>query len=259
MYPAEHFGDTQSRQDHRDYAYLMRSQERRPNGILGRMEYLITDNPGQQDTRPALVAENPPPATTRKNTQNRRSEPVTDISSKNTNTKNTSSKNTSPTPLPSPSDPAGPGSHSAAPDATGTVPSSSTTAGQVLLWEVSDRVPGLTITSTAATRLGPRLDLLLANGWSHHRLLIALTADTADLTHPRGAVAWRIEDLLNTPAPPPERSALRPVGAAAPTVAAALDRRVYRECPGDDGLCGRPLRGAAEHCPACTGPEEVQP
>ena len=236
--------------------YLQRSQERRPNGTLGPVEYLITDTPGPQSTRPQPVAENPPPAPTSTDTQTRRSQPVVENppaaappavhpTPKNTNTKNTSDKNTNPTPLPSPRETAAPPTPSTAP----VEECGETTAGQALLWEISDRIPGLTFTRKAALRLGGKLDLLLTSGWSRPRLLTALTADTADLTHPRGALAWRIEDLLGTPAPPPADPGLP---TAAPTVAAALSRRVYRECDGNGGLCGIPLRGAADLCPACT-------
>jgi hypothetical protein len=92
------------------------------------------------------------------------------------------------------------------------------------------------------------LDRLLATGWSRSRLLTALTADTADLTHPRGALAWRIEDLLAIPVPPPSPAASAS-SALAPMVAAALGHRFHRECDGNGGLCGIPLRGAAAYCP----------
>jgi hypothetical protein len=249
--------------------YLMRSQERRPNGTLGPMEYLITDLSGPGNTWSGPVEENPSPAPTSTNTQNRRSGPVRENppavqppaahpTPKNTNTKNTSSKN----PTPPPGDRAAAAIPSSTePDATSTTghggrATAVATAGPLLLWEVSDRVPGLTFTGAAAARLGAKLDRLLATGWSRDRLLLALTADTANLTHPRGAVAWRIDDLLNTPAPPSKGHGPQSDDAAGPRVETALHRRVYRECPGDDGLCGRPLRGAADLCPACLESED---
>ncbi|WP_037603826.1 hypothetical protein [Streptacidiphilus rugosus] len=96
-------------------------------------------------------------------------------------------------------------------------------------------------------RLAPKADELLHRGWSRSRLLTVLTADTDDLTHPRGALAWRIDDLLATPVP---QETVHP--AAKPQRPA--DQGVHRECPGDDGLCGRPLTVGETLCRTCAGP-----
>jgi hypothetical protein len=245
--------------------YLYRSQGRRPDGTLGPVEYFITDTPDPLQPSSTPVVENPSPAPTSNDGQNRRSQPVVDYplaaeppaadpTPKNTKNKNTKTKNTNPTP-PRPSaqrdvatgrdgeagdDPREMGAHQES--------ESEATAGQMLLWEASDRIPQLTLTGAAVRRLGPKADELLQRGWSRSRLLTLLTADTEDLSHPRGALAWRIEDLLTTPVPPAD-------GGLPPTSPRPADRGVHRECPGDDGLCGRPLTVGEALCRTCAAEE----
>ncbi|WP_052441086.1 helix-turn-helix domain-containing protein [Streptacidiphilus anmyonensis] len=60
------------------HGYLVRHQERRPNGTLGPVEYLITDTPEPLPPSSLPVTENPPPVPTSGKTRNRRSQPVTD-------------------------------------------------------------------------------------------------------------------------------------------------------------------------------------
>ncbi|WP_165845834.1 hypothetical protein, partial [Streptacidiphilus pinicola] len=117
------------------------------------------------------------------------------------------------------------------------------TPGQDLLWTVADAIPGLTLTGATVRRLGDKVDELLRRGWTRTRILTALTADTEGLTHPRGALAWRIDDLLQTPTPHHAEAAAAPSRPA--------DRGVHRECPGDDGLCGRPLAVGESLCHHC--------
>jgi hypothetical protein len=88
------------------------------------------------------------------------------------------------------------------------------------------------------------VDELLRRGWTRTRLLTLLTADTDELSHPRGALAWRIDDLLATPVPPPEASQ-----SAAP--ARPADQGVRQECPGEDGMCGRPVTVGDTLCRTC--------
>ncbi|WP_236654597.1 hypothetical protein [Streptacidiphilus anmyonensis] len=247
------------------YGYLFRRQERRPDGTLGAFEYLITDTPDRPSPSSEPVTENPPPAPTSQNKQNRRSGPVVDYPPaagppaadqppKNTNTKNTSGKNTNPTSphLPPAQDPgrnaAGNSGRAGAETITPEQPQRHSpqahgTPGQDLLWTVADAVAGLTLTGTTVRRLGDKVDELLGRGWTRTRILTALTADTEELTHPRGALAWRIEDLLQTPTPQNAEAAAAPSRPA--------DRGVHRECPGDDGLCGRPLTVGESLCHRC--------
>ena len=235
--------------------YLYRSQGRRPDGTLGPVEYFITDTPEPFQPSSAPVVENPSPAPTSRDGQNRRSQPVADDplaadpTPKNTKNKNTKTKNTNPTrPRPGRPRDGGPFRGGEVGDdfrETGVHPQvPETTPGQNLLWEASDRIPQLTLTGAALRRLGPKADELLFRGWSRSRLLTVLTADTEDLSHPRGALAWRIEDLLATPVPPAEDS-------PPPAPQRPADRGVHRECPGDDGLCGRPLTVGETLCRAC--------
>ncbi|MEY9873304.1 hypothetical protein ABH931_002786 [Streptacidiphilus sp. MAP12-33] len=246
------------------YGYLFRRQERRPDGTLGAFEYLITDTPDAPPPSSEPVAENPSPAPTSQKRENRRSQPVVDYPPavhplaadrppKNTKTKNTSDKTTNPT---SPHLPptrtsgrreAGNGGRAGREFATLEEPQRNIpapgTPGQDLLWTAADTLPGLTLTGASVRRLGIKVDELLHRGWTRTRILTALTADTDDLTHPRGALAWRIDDLLQTPTP---REA-----EAAPALHRPADRGVHRECPGDDGLCGRPLTGGESLCHRC--------
>jgi hypothetical protein len=246
------------------YGYLFRRQERRPDGTLGAFEYLITDTPDSSLPSSGPVVENPSPVPTSQNRQNRRSEPVVDSPlavmppaenppPKNTRPNNTSSENTNP---PSPHQPptqavgrqAGRKGGRAGAEAVASVETQRSspapgTPGQNLLWTAADLVPDFTLTGATVRRLGEKVDELLHRGWTRTRILTALTADTSELTHPRGALAWRIDDLLQTP--PPQHAE---ADAAPPRPA---DRGVHRECPGDDGLCGRPLTVGENLCHRC--------
>jgi hypothetical protein len=247
------------------YGYLFRRQERRPDGTLGAFEYLITDTPDGSPPRSEPVAENPPPVPTSQKRENRRSQPVVDYPPavhppaadrppKNNSDKNTGDENTNPT---SPHLPPTQASSRRAPGNGGRAGKEESTIleeqqrhspalgtpGQDLLWRVADAVPELTLTGAAVRRLGVKVDELLHRGWTRTRIITALTADTEDLTHPRGALAWRIDDLLQTPTPQQTDTAPAPPRPA--------DRGVHRECPGDDGLCGRPLTVGESLCHRC--------
>jgi hypothetical protein len=119
----------------------------------------------------------------------------------------------------------------------------SASPGQQLLWQVADEVAALTLPPATVRRLGAAVDELLDRGWTRQRLLTALTVDTDGLAHPRSVLAWRIDDLLATPVP----SAPQPAG----PLPARADHGVHRECPGDDGLCGRPLPAGEQLCSTC--------
>ncbi len=245
------------------FGYLVRDQQRRPDGTMGQVEYLITDMPIEQTPSSGPVAENPQPAPTYEDAQNRRSQPVTDYphavhphaahrTPKNNKNKNTSRKNTNPTsPLPPP-EPAqsADASRNGSGGETGTkanppLPAApgEATAGQQLLWQVCDAVPAINLPAAAIRALGEKVDELLRRGWTPRRVTTALTVDTDGLTHPRSVITWRIDDLLATPTP-----------AATPTAhdpQHQRDRPVAHECPGDDGLCGRPLRTSQTLCRTC--------
>ncbi|WP_052442933.1 helix-turn-helix domain-containing protein [Streptacidiphilus neutrinimicus] len=233
--------------------YLVRHQERRPNGTLGPVEYLITDTPDPLPPSSPPVTENPSPAPTSQKTQSRRSQPVADYplaaepsaanpTPKNTNNKNTSKQKTNPTrpPAPEVGDQDG---EVGQPAQEPTTAQPEPTPGQALLWEAADRIPQLTLTGATVRRLAPKADELLRRGWTRSRILTVLTADTDDLTHPRGALAWRIDDLLATPVPQAETTPAAQQRAA--------DKGVHRECPGDEGMCGRPLTVGETLCRSC--------
>ncbi|MFD0332210.1 hypothetical protein ACFQZC_38455 [Streptacidiphilus monticola] len=237
------------------FGYLVRSQERRPDGTLGPVEYLITDMPDGQTPSSQPVSENPPPVPTSGDARICRSRPVTGFphadkphaenrTPKNNKNKNTSGKNTNPTSPTVPHAPPGSRTRRGADGGggEGALAPGTATAGQQLLWEISDSVATLALPAATVRRLGGHLDELLARGWTASRLRTVLTLDIEDAAHPRTVLAWRIDDLLATPVP----------AACLPRPARILDPApIHHECPGNDGLCGRPVRAGEHLCGAC--------
>ncbi|GAA1399672.1 helix-turn-helix domain-containing protein [Kitasatospora putterlickiae] len=116
------------------------------------------------------------------------------------------------------------------------------TEGMGLLIELGQRDPELALAGKPLVDQAARMEGLLAGGWSADALLGILAAPLpGKVTH---SVAAVLGGRLAKMPPGPWRR-----GRGAEAVAVPSPRR--HECPGRDGLCGRPVGGAGELCGGC--------
>ncbi|MET8627531.1 hypothetical protein ABZW30_27915 [Kitasatospora sp. NPDC004669] len=115
-------------------------------------------------------------------------------------------------------------------------PSEKLTAGMGLLLELGRREPRMDLAGKPLTDLAVRVEGLLAGGWSKDVLAGILGAPLPEkVTHSVGViVAARIAKV--PPVPVAQRAADGP-------------RR--HECPGQGGMCGRPVAFAGQMCGVC--------
>ncbi|MFE7561637.1 helix-turn-helix domain-containing protein [Kitasatospora sp. NPDC057500] len=120
------------------------------------------------------------------------------------------------------------------------------TEGMGLLLELGQRDPKLALAGKPLVDQAARVEGLLAGGWSADALLGVLAAPLpGKVTHSVAAVlGGRLAKV------PPV-----PWGRGRGAVAVPRPRR--HECPGRDGMCGRPVVGAGELCVGCAGDQTV--
>ncbi|WP_380284915.1 helix-turn-helix domain-containing protein [Kitasatospora purpeofusca] len=118
------------------------------------------------------------------------------------------------------------------------------TEGMGLLLELGRRDPALALAGKPLVDQAARVEGLLAGGWSADALLGVLSAPLpGQLTHSVAAVLGG--RLTKVPPAPWGRGAV------------AVPRPRRHECPGRDGMCGRPVAGAGELCAGCEGDQTV--
>ncbi|MFJ2578648.1 hypothetical protein [Kitasatospora aureofaciens] len=119
-------------------------------------------------------------------------------------------------------------------------PSEKLTAGIALLLELGRRDPRMALAGKPLSDQAARVEGLLAGGWSWEALTGILAAPLPErITHSVGAiVAARLAQV--PPVPAARRVTDGPAGTAR-----------SHECPGRDGLCGRPVAAAGTTCAAC--------
>ncbi|MEU1284861.1 helix-turn-helix domain-containing protein [Kitasatospora sp. NPDC005856] len=110
------------------------------------------------------------------------------------------------------------------------------TAGMALLLELGRREPRMALAGKPLSDQAARVEGLLAGGWTRDALAGIIAAPLPDkVTHSVGAiVAARIAKVPIVPAPRQESGGPR-----------------RHECPGQAGMCGRPVAGAGQVCGAC--------
>ncbi|MFG2847937.1 hypothetical protein ACGF12_32925 [Kitasatospora sp. NPDC048296] len=115
-------------------------------------------------------------------------------------------------------------------------PSEKLTAGMALLLELGRREPRMAMAGKPLSDQAARVEELLAGGWTREALSGILAAPLPEtVTHSVGAiVAARIGKVPRVPAP---RS--------------TADGPRRHECPGRDGMCGRPVAFAGQLCAEC--------
>ncbi|GAA2837096.1 helix-turn-helix domain-containing protein [Kitasatospora sp. CM 4170] len=114
------------------------------------------------------------------------------------------------------------------------------TEGMALLLELGRRNPRFALAGKPLNDQAARVEGLLAGGWTADALTSILAAPLPErITHSVGAiVSARLSAV--PPVPRGERIATTHSPSA-----------VGHECPGRDGLCGRPVAMAGRVCPAC--------
>ncbi|MFJ9455954.1 helix-turn-helix domain-containing protein [Kitasatospora sp. NPDC101447] len=132
-------------------------------------------------------------------------------------------------------------------------PPEKVTAGMSLLLDLGRREPRMALAGKPLSDQAARVEGLLAGGWTHEALTGILSAPLPErVTRSVGAIlAARIAAVPTVPA---ARVAAMPT-VPAPRVAADGPRR--HECPGRDGMCGRPVGFAGQRCGRCSPGEEV--
>ncbi|MFF2146188.1 helix-turn-helix domain-containing protein [Kitasatospora sp. NPDC058190] len=111
------------------------------------------------------------------------------------------------------------------------------TAGMALLLELGRREPRMALAGKPLSDQAQRVEGLLAGGWSREALAGILAAPLPErVTHSVGAiVAARISKVPPVPV----------------VVQRTADGPRRHECPGRDGMCGRPVAIAGQMCVAC--------
>ncbi|MFI6874911.1 hypothetical protein ACIBL6_15875 [Streptomyces sp. NPDC050400] len=269
------------------HGYLLRHRVRAAGGRLGETRYVITDmpdgvsmsapppqlshsavdEPGMGETssrRSPPTSENPP---LDDDPHTRRSEPRSDFPTlaeptlahpthkKDKNFKKTNYQNTNPLPPSRPD----------APERTGGTPDAVTARGEAALLAIARHHPELQAalaTGSTLTDQAPLVGRLLEGGVSREHIREALIGrpypPPDQRTHSLAAlVAARLRQLAQlaaradrarttTPAPPAAGDAIEHAYCPEPGPVAPRP-----ECPGQDGLCGRPVGAPGELCPAC--------
>ncbi|MFF1789184.1 hypothetical protein ACFVX9_22340 [Kitasatospora sp. NPDC058243] len=116
------------------------------------------------------------------------------------------------------------------------------TAGMALLLELGRREPKMALAGKPLCDQAARVEGLLAGGWSGEALAGILAAPLPErVTHSVGAVlAGRLAKVPPVP--------LTPLAPLTPRASGGPRRH---ECPGRDGLCGRPVAGVGQVCGEC--------
>ncbi|MER7756958.1 helix-turn-helix domain-containing protein [Kitasatospora sp. NPDC097643] len=110
------------------------------------------------------------------------------------------------------------------------------TAGMALLLELGRRDPQMALAGKPLSDQAARVEGLLAGGWTRDALTGILGAPLPEkVTHSVGAIlAGRIAKVPPVPAARRHGHGQR-----------------RHECPGRDGMCGRPVEGAGQVCASC--------
>ncbi|MFD8786228.1 helix-turn-helix domain-containing protein [Kitasatospora sp. NPDC059599] len=122
------------------------------------------------------------------------------------------------------------------------LPSRRSTAGMALLLDLGRREPRMALAGKPLSDQAARVEGLLAGGWTREALTGILAAPLPErVTHSVGAIlAGRLAKVPSVPAAP-----------------STTDGPRRHECPGWDGMCGRPVAGAGRRCGRCSPGEEV--
>ncbi|MDY0814002.1 helix-turn-helix domain-containing protein [Kitasatospora purpeofusca] len=122
------------------------------------------------------------------------------------------------------------------------------TEGMGLLLELGCQEPALALAGKPLADQAARVEGLLAGGWSADALMGILAAPLpGKVTHSVAAIlGGRLTKV--PPVPLGRGTAVKPV---------TVPRPRRHECAGRDGLCGRPVGGAAELCTGCRRPRVV--
>lgn len=114
------------------------------------------------------------------------------------------------------------------------------TEGMALLLELGRREPRMALAGRPLTDQAAMVEGLLAGGWTPDALTAVLSAPLPDrITRSVGAIlAARL-------------SAVPPVPRPRSTAVGSDSGARHHECPGRDGLCGRPVREARSLCVSC--------
>lgn len=253
------------------FGYLVRHQDRRPDGTMGPIVYLITDMPSSEP-----VDENLPPGVTCENsTQDdagesfRRSEPVDGFPladdppaendpHKKTIPHHTNGENTS---RPSvPEQQAGEGKDGGT-DGAAVPHQISRNEGVDLLLAIGAEKPEFLLTGKTLRDQGLTVTGMLAEGWTARQLRQVIAG--RDLPSPirttvGAVVSSRLKAALSGPVPgcvPAEQgsgSADSPTPTPDPwTEDRALIRDWAGECEGNDRMCGRPTEAGQRLCRQC--------
>ncbi|WP_395296376.1 hypothetical protein ACF9IK_25245 [Kitasatospora hibisci] len=120
--------------------------------------------------------------------------------------------------------------------------SSHMTAGLALLLELGRREPRFALAGRPLSDQAGRVEGLLAGGWTADALTSIPAAPLPErITCSVGAIVSA------------RLAAVPPVPGGEHVAAVQVVGAVGHECPGRDGLCGRPVAAAGKVCPACRG------
>ncbi|GGO98210.1 hypothetical protein [Wenjunlia tyrosinilytica] len=117
-----------------------------------------------------------------------------------------------------------------------------------ILATIAATAPVFTLGAHAQHRQAPRITAALTRGYTPAQLTAALTTRLDGIRHPESVMANRLDDLLAAPGNPQQHRR----DPAAPA------RPHYAECPGNDGMCGRPLPTGAALCPTCAAQQATR-
>ncbi|MGW0033058.1 helix-turn-helix domain-containing protein [Streptomyces sp. NPDC003314] len=137
-----------------------------------------------------------------------------------------------------------------------------TTRGVAFLQQLGLERPKLMITGRALRDQGLVVDELLGRGWQERVLWEVLSRPLPQKLKKdvSAIVAKRLQDLLESPLPGPRRtwddedgvdSGPTPTPPRYSAAAGSKSAAVRYECDGKDGLCGLPVEGEGDLCPAC--------
>jgi hypothetical protein len=146
------------------------------------------------------------------------------------------------------------------------------TEGVLLLTAIGNELPAFRLTGRALAHQGAAVDALLTAGWTPAQIRdVVAGRELPENVRSVGAViSHRLRAALTSPpssAAPvipheahgshDQRHADAPMHSSTETanrsVVESVNRRVQPECPGDEGLCGRPSLPETGLCPECSG------